>query len=36
MNWVGVVFNNLYNRLRDLLALVKVGASRDNIEFWAA
>ncbi len=36
MNWVGIVFNNLYYRLKDLFALVRVGVNQDNIEFGAA
>jgi hypothetical protein len=36
VNWVGIVFNNLYYRLKDLFALVKVGVSQDNIKFGAA
>jgi hypothetical protein len=35
VNWFVIVFNNLYNRLQDLFALTKFGASRYNIEFRA-
>lgn len=35
VNWFIIVFNNLYNRLRDLSTPIKPGASRDNTKFGA-
>ncbi len=36
MNWSTTVFDNLYNRLRDLFTLTKLSTNRDNIEFRVA
>jgi hypothetical protein len=36
VNWLVVVFNNLYNRLRDLFALTKLITNMGNIEFRVA
>jgi hypothetical protein len=35
VNWSAIVFNNLYNRLWDLFALIKSSIRKDNIEFEA-
>ncbi len=35
VNWDVMVFNNLYNKLRDLSTSTKLEASRDNIKFGA-
>jgi len=32
-NWFVVVFNKLYSRLWGLFASIKLGTSKDNIEF---
>jgi hypothetical protein len=36
VNYVALVFNNLYNRLQDFSTPTKLRASRDNTEFGAA
>jgi hypothetical protein len=33
VNWVVIVFKNLYNKLWDLFASTKHGATKSNIEF---
>jgi hypothetical protein len=33
VNWFVVVFNNFYSRLHDLFAPIRLGKTRDNIEF---
>jgi hypothetical protein len=36
VNWSVVVFNNLYSRLQDLVALTKLGTSTNNTKFRIA
>lgn len=36
VNWSVVIFNNLYSRLWDLSASIKLNTSRGNIEFRVA
>lgn len=36
VNYVALVFNNLYNRVQDLSTPTKLGASKDNTKFGAA
>jgi len=33
INYVALIFNNLYSRLRDLSTPAKLEANKDNIEF---
>jgi hypothetical protein len=34
MNWVAIMFNNLYIQLQDLFTLTKPKASRENTKIW--